>query len=375
MKKLTNDEFIKKSKIVHGEKYDYSKVNYVNDKIKISIICKMHGIFEQRPSCHMKGQNCPKCNFNKLHSLNTKSTSDFINDAIKIHNNLYDYSKSFYKNNKTKINIVCKIHGEFLQLPNNHLNGSRCPKCQGNFIYDKLEFIKKANVIHKNKYNYEFADYRNVKSKIKILCKTHGFFNQFANNHLRGSGCKKCSIINSSKIKSKNQDFIINSFIKTHGNRYDYNNVVYKNIKTKVNILCKKHGMFKQHPYTHIKGSGCPKCKISKGEIKIKNFLDLNKIYHIYQKSFENCRNPKTNCCLKFDFYIPDKNILIEYDGEQHFKCSKVGKHTTTSEELEALQFRDNLKTKYAFENNFKLIRISYLDYNRLEEILTQTLF
>ncbi len=125
-KKLTTKEFIKKAKIYHGNRYNYSKVKYVNSKTKIMIICKKHGEFLQTPSKHLMGQGCFKCGCEKIVSLKSITTKEFIKRAIKIHNNKYDYSKVEYKNAHTKITIICKKHGKFKQSPNSHLRGRGC---------------------------------------------------------------------------------------------------------------------------------------------------------------------------------------------------------------------------------------------------------
>ena len=116
MKKLTTNEFIEKSRKVHGDKYDYSKVNYVNAKTKVCIICPIHGEFWQTPDLHLQGSGCSLCG-GKIQL----SEDEFIRRANLVHNNKYDYSKVNYINYHTKICIICPIHGEFWQEPANHL--------------------------------------------------------------------------------------------------------------------------------------------------------------------------------------------------------------------------------------------------------------
>ena len=128
MSKITTNEIIAKAKLVHGDKYDYSKVDYVKDYIKVCIICPEHGEFWQRPHAHLQGQGCPKCKSKKQ----TCTTDEFIAKAKKIHGDKYDYSKVDYSNAHTKVCIICPNHGEFWQTPNNHLRGHGCPKCKRN---------------------------------------------------------------------------------------------------------------------------------------------------------------------------------------------------------------------------------------------------
>ena len=150
-------------------------------------------------------------------------------------------------------------------------------------------------------------------------------------------------------------ELFINRSKAIHGDIYNYSDVNCVNVTTKVNIICKKHGKFSQLPYSHWRGNGCPKCRISTVELTITRWLEENKINYIPQKSFSGCKNPKTNYPLKYDFFIPSLNTLIEYDGKQHFERSHFGKNFKTQKELEETQFRDKVKTEYSEKNGFNL--------------------
>ena len=128
-RKLTTEEFIERARSVHGVKYDYSKVEYINKRTKVSIICKEHGEFKQFPADHLNGCSCPKCSQIKRNEKQSRTLSDFIKTALKIHGNKYDYSKVEYKNANTKVCIICPEHGEYLQRAADHLLGRGCPKC------------------------------------------------------------------------------------------------------------------------------------------------------------------------------------------------------------------------------------------------------
>jgi very-short-patch-repair endonuclease len=180
--------FISKAIKIHGDRYNYSNVNYINAKTKINIICKEHGIFEQTPSNHLYNYNCQKCAKNyKLDTLK------FIDKAKQIHNDVYDYSKVNYINADTQIIIICKTHGEFTQIPDFHINRKcGCPKCANNVKLDLLEFIDKSNQIHNNVYDYSKVNYINNKTQITIICKIHGEFTQIPFVHLLNHGCPSC---------------------------------------------------------------------------------------------------------------------------------------------------------------------------------------
>jgi hypothetical protein len=185
--KMDNKTFIEKARLIHGNKYDYSLVNYVTNRIKIKIICPIHGEFEQIPRDHLSKKGCIKC------GLNHKSNNDFIKEAIALHKDKYDYSLVDYKTSKTKVKIICKKHGEFEQRPNDHLKGYGCIKCGLNHKSNN-DFIEKATTVHDNKYDYELTKYDNNKTKTTIICPIHGEFEQIPNNHLRGYGCPRCGM-------------------------------------------------------------------------------------------------------------------------------------------------------------------------------------
>jgi len=211
-KKLTTEEFIEKAKAVHSDKYDYSLVEYKNAKTKVKIICPVHGIFEQIPDNHLSNKKCLKCAIIDIKEKQRHTTEEFIEKAKIIHKDFYDYSLVEYKNNRTKVKIICPIHGIFEQNPKHHLNGQGCPECRyiksGN--KKKLtieEFIERSNNIHDNKYDYSLAEYKNIKTKVKIICPVHGVFEQEADSHQRGNGCPKCAS-HISRQETEVQDFI-----------------------------------------------------------------------------------------------------------------------------------------------------------------------
>lgn len=194
---------------------------------------------------------------------------NFIEKALKVHKGLYSYEKIRYINNKTKIEITCKIHGSFWQLPYNHLQSKGCPKCKFNKLatntrLSKSEFINKSIEKHGNKYNYDKVIYKNTRTKVRIICPEHGEFEQLPLNHFR-HGCKECSCIERSNKQAKTNKQFIEKAIEIHGNRYDYTKVNYKNAHSKISIICRTHGFFKQTPNSHLRGRGCRKCKGGKG--------------------------------------------------------------------------------------------------------------
>jgi very-short-patch-repair endonuclease len=191
--------------------------------------------------------------------------------------------------------------------------------------------------------------FHNCKLPITILCPNHGLFHQTPNGHLNGSGCPEC--VRDSQT-SNTEEFIQKS-VKLHGNKYDYSKVDYQGALNKVTINCSIHGDFDQTPNDHLRGCGCSSCFESKGEKHIATILNSNNIQFIRQKSFDECRG-KSNP-LRFDFFLPDLNVLIEYDGQQHFKPVDFygGEEKFTKQ-----QQLDNLKRELCLSNGCNLIEV-----------------
>jgi len=358
--------FIQKSITVHGNKYDYSKINYINVDTKVTIICPIHGEFQQTSYHHLKGYGCIDCGGGGKLTI-----EKFIEKAKKVHGDKYNYSKVVYKNHQTKVMIMCLYHGDFQQTPNKHVSGKQgCPKCiTPNVNLTTKEFIEKAELVHSNKYNYSKVSYVNNKTKVTIICSDHGEFRQAPYHHLNGHGCKQCGFERDSKMKLFTTKEFIKKAKEVHNNKYNYSRVVYKNSESKVTIICPIHGEFQQMSNNHLGGSKCPRCSESKGESKISDWLEKNNIRYEREYHFNKHSSLKTGRSnyLRFDFFLLDRNILIEYDGEQHYRPKVVfgGK-----KEFEKIQQRDQIKNQFATDNNIKLIRIPYTDYNKIEKIL-----
>ncbi len=226
------------------------------------------------------------------------------------------------------------------------------------------EFINKAKLIHGDKYDYSLVEYKNARTNIKIFCWKHGEFEQNPEKHTKkGHGCPLCS----KNIKLNNNEFITKAKL-VHRDKYDYSFIEYTNSESKVTIICPIHGKFNQKATNHLSGNGCPHCKASKGELKVKKFLDDNKLEFIPQKTFDECKNKKL---LPFDFYLPNYNMVIEYQGEQHFKSINCW---GGEEGLIKTQLTDRLKKEYCNLKGIKLLEISYKDKNNIYEILQKHL-
>lgn len=295
----------------------------------------------------------------------------FIRRANLKHNNKFDYSNVEYVNCDTKVTIICPTHGEFEQNPYSHLNTvNGCNKCgvavRGNRLRDTTTtFINKAIELHGDQYSYDKVNYINSATKVLVTCYIHGDFNIRPNDHLRGRGCKECGIVSrTNKVKLGVTEFIKLANHK-HLNKYTYNNTLYINSSTNVLVTCPIHGDFNVKPNNHIcKTSGCPACNESKGERIIRQFLTEHDIEFTPQKRFDNC---KYKYRLPFDFYIPHLNLIIEYDGIQHFKPVE---QWGGDEYLMEIQTKDTIKNKYCLDNNINILRIAYTEIDNIVEIL-----
>ncbi len=316
-KPMTQDEFIQRSNKIHNGKYTYGNVDYVNANTKVNITCPIHGDFSQTPSMHLSGQGCVKCSFDKK----TSNTDDFIPKAQKKHRNVdgtpkYTYDNVNYSNQKTKVNITCPVHGDFSQTPKDHLSGGGCRYCQYDGIRSNTDdFILRAQSTH----------YYNDKNKTP---------------------------------------------------KYTYDNVNYIGSNKKVIITCPIHGDFSQAPKSHLEGQGCPRCNESKGEKEMGRILYEKKIKVVTQKKYVDCVSQKSKnrldkrCYkLEFDFYLPEYNTLVEFDGGYHFSGKMYDNQDYVSSIL-----NDREKNRYTKVNGIKLIRIGLNDMKNIEQELMKGL-
>lgn len=286
------------------------------------------------------------------------SKEELIERFNKIHNNKFDYSLVDYKNLDTKIKIICPVHDIFEQTPRNHLLGNDCFECsKRKKSKTTKEFVEQSKIIHNDFYDYSNTTYKNYLTVVKIICPIHGEFEQLPFEHISGSGCKKCGIDKTRKFTLIGLEKFIERANKIHNNKYDYSKVEYINSTTKVEIICPKHGSFFQKPTDHIHSkAGCPICNESKGEALVAFILQSFNIDFDKQKSFSDLKHKRL---LYYDFYLPELNMCIEYDGEQHFKSILWWGGDNLFKEL---QLRDKLKNEYCKKHNIPLLRLTYKD-------------
>lgn len=284
---MDTKDFISKARVVHGTMYNYDKVDYINNYTKVCVVCPNHGEFWQKPSSHLSHHGCRLC------AGQVASTEEFVAKATKVHRD-YDYSKVVYVSAHAPIIIICRIHGEFLQTPLSHCGGRGCKKCADDATRTPVsEFIKKAVVVHNNKYDYSDMVYTNAQTKVCIICSKHGKFYQNPLTHLYGHGCALCAA-----AVSNTNEFIKKAMV-IHGNKYDYTKTDYVRAASKICVICKTHGEFWQKPNAHLsKKTGCPAC--ANTQQTIIQFIEKARITHTdkYDYSKVTYTSRSTKVCI-----------------------------------------------------------------------------
>lgn len=354
MEKVT----IEKIQKLIGEKY--KMISYDGSRKPVILSCPKHGEFKLRID-HIRqkvGEElCPYCAKEKgCH----EKFLEFAKKANEVHNGKYVYHEEHFTKMSSKTIITCPIHGDFEQLPVNHIYARQgCPKCadghkKGRYKYSKEEIIEICKKVHGDKYIYDDIIFQGMKSKIlNIKCPKHGYFDQIAYDHIRGFGCEKCKF--EKQIMPKEE--FIEKANKIHNRKYTYDKekIVYVNNNVKIPILCPIHGEFWQRPANHLLGIGCPFCQTSKLEKEISAFLEKNEIQFV-QKFHSNWLGR-----LELDFYLPQYNVGIECQGRQHFEEVK---HFDDSDSFQNRLERDKRKAKLCEEQNIKLLYYSNLNIN-----------
>lgn len=309
---LDNTAYIAHAKKIHGERYDYSDLHFVDSKTKVRILCQKHGLFTQDPLRHLSGSGCKACADKiKGEKKRNKAAEEFSQRAIEIHGNKYDYSKTVYSNNSCKVEIFCKKHGPFYIRPNSHLNGSGCKACgierrSAKQATSLEKFINQAREIHQNRYDYSEVVYARTHQPVTIICSNHGSFSQAPSAHIAGRGCPKCGIEKcANSIRSDLKEFISNAQIR-HFKKYDYSHSVYESSNIPLSIVCPHHGMFLQKPSKHLAGHGCPSC--ANRDMNTKKFIQRatevhGTKYDYSQVIYKTARSKINISCPKHGFF------------------------------------------------------------------------
>lgn len=353
-KGLTTQEFIEKATAVHGDRYDYSASSYKNYLTPVSITCREHGEFAQKPNNHLNGAGCPVCANDVVSKKLSMTQDDFISKARERFGDAFSYERVQYVNTRTPVIITCKKHGDFKTTPNAFLSGhTGCSACNGSKLTVD-SFIARAKLVHGDMYDYSQTRIAGYHGIATITCREHGEFEQTPNNHLQGKGCPKCA----GKMVSDTNSFIA-AANEIHGGKYDYSLVEYVSSVGKVKITCEKHGVFEQTPANHLSGNGCPKCtpKVSKPEIELFDFVKS-------LASDSEQSNRSVIAPLELDIVSHEKKIAIEFNGLHYHSDRNNGK-------------RDNYhidKMKKTNEAGYRLIQVWEDDWRDRRKVVEKTL-
>lgn len=309
---------------------------------------------------------------------NKLSQEHVIKQFKEKHKDKFDYSKVDYKSSTEKVIIICKKHGEFLQLPHVHKRGAGCRKCADNLTSSRqlggLEtYIKRLYRVQPKEFvdnidfsEVNFVDQHTIIKNIKCKRSNHTFDANPCQLPL-GHCCLKCS--DTIRIKKYSENFFKNAR-KIHGLKYDYSKSVYIDSRTPLIIICPYHGDFSQRPQGHAtdRGAGnhCPSCKSSKGEELIEMWAKQNNIKHVYQYKIKI-----NNSRYWFDFYFPEFNLMIEFQGRQHYETIPFW-DKGDSNALKTRKQRDKLKKEYCKIHNINFLDIHYSQIDKIDKILTK---
>ena len=361
----TTEQFIEEARAVHGDYYDYSKVNYVDAKTPVIITCPVHGDFPQKPYVHLRGHGCWSC------SKGIMTEAEFIEKARDKFGDRFDYSLVKITGNQTKVKIICPVHGVIEQTPYNHLKyKSGCYKCSCQKGYTTEDFIRKSKERNGERYDYSLTEYNGSLEDVTLICRKHGPFKVNAESHLHhGQGCRICN------LGSRTTEEFIEEARKAHGDYYDYSKSKYVGIEKPIIITCPKHGDFETTPHEHLRGGNCPKCNMSRGEERIELYLKDHNVKYCHCKDIKSLLATGPKKIFNVDFALLDDKddiyMIIEYNGKQHYESIAF---MGGDENFAAQQARDAALRRYCEEKKIRLLEIPYTDFDRIEEILEHEL-
>lgn len=363
MRKLTKEEWVERAILKHGDKFDYSMVNFKGVDTLVKIICKDHGLFEITPYNHTHSKyGCEKCA--GTYKMTTEEMKSFY--ISKGYLPLFET----YSNNTENL-LAMTQDGYFTFSAYAELKAGKTPEIISPHNPYTLKNISTWLKINNKIYTLISDTYIDNTTLLKWNCPLHGEFDLCWNHMQYYIGCQGCADVSQrSKRASKIEDVIEQIRIEHNDNIIVINHDNYEHSHSNITCECRICGCIWNPSANNIKrgNSGCPGCDESKGELAIKEVLINKEISFIRESRFDDCRHKRT---LPFDFYLPDYNCCIEYDGEQHFRPIEW---FGGEEKFVEMEHRDSIKNKYCKENGIKLIRIPYFQFDKAEEIIIRRL-
>lgn len=364
---MTLEKFIEKAIAKHGDKYDYSLVDYKNNKTPITVKCKDCGtIFYPRPDNFLHGTGCPTCGRERAKKSVSDTRETFIEKAIAKHGDKYDYSLVDYVKSTVKVKIKCNKCGAiFEQTPVMHLSGNGCSVC--NPPHKRLtheEFVERLSKTHPNL--EVLSQYNGKDRKITVRCKIHDYTYETTPHRLvQGMNCKYC--YNDRRGNSLRNDIneLRNRINVIYNGKYMLPKLEdeYKNNKSVITVICPIHGEFKSTANKMLRGHSCPYCDESHNERMLAQLLDKNNIEYIREHTFPWLGRQT------LDFYLPKHNVAIEIQGEFHFENIRLNNKVVNH--IKQLN-RDVKKFNLCKENGIRVIYLiptHLMKYSDINEI------
>jgi very-short-patch-repair endonuclease/Zn finger protein HypA/HybF involved in hydrogenase expression len=382
-RRQTQEKFLKKARAKYGDTYDYSLVEYQGREIPIKIICKTHGVFPISPRTFLQGRSkrpshgCPKCDGIRINKKITQE--NFLNAVREKHGDKWDVSNVQYVNKKQILGLSCPdCKDNFETTTEKLMDGFGCPRCEGR-IKDLRYFVEEAKKVHGDEYDYSECYLSHNKSGAIVLnnirCKHHGLYSTRANVHIQQKcKCPKCYPPKDKIPLEERRDAYIRRAIKIHGEgRFDYSQVDYHRKRDKVKIRCIIHDYwFYQSLEEHTKKKsmgGCPLCSETTGEREVRLFLEKKKLEYTAQMEIENIRPDILKLqYMRVDFYVKKYRLIIEYNGEQHYK--NCGWYKNSKRNLEMQQLRDEVLREYCQKFDFNLLEIKYSEFDNIGKLI-----
>ena len=378
--RLTHKErFLKKARAMYPD-YDFSRVEYKDRETHIVVVCPLHGEFKIRPRTLLigeKGQKphgCWKCN-NLVPPYEKELTLDtFKNRMHELYGDKYTFVWSDFNNKQSMIRFICKEHGEQRRSVTGLSDGKGCAYCNGKFY--PPDWIKNARAVHGEKCEYdESLPPQRVSDIIRYKCPVHGWQETRYDCHvLQGCGCALCAGVQNKLPTEYRKQRWIERCRKKFNDRFDYSQFEYVDNDTKGTIICREHHCsFITDPWTHLRGSGaCPLCSSSKGEALIRTWLENNNVKFDTQYKLPNENMFCKRQYLLADFYLPDLNLIIEMNGEQHYQ--PVEHFNTKDWTFEDQQIRDDTLRAYCKTHKISLLEIKYDKIDKIPQILAKAI-
>ncbi len=381
---VTFQEFVERARKVHGNNCEYFEDEFVKMSVNTKMWCNIHKLyFWQRPDSHANGKGtigCPECVKIKAQSGNQrklqKNKETFFKEAPIIHQDKYEYFEENYKDRATHMQIWCKKCQKFFpQSPECHLRGQGCPSCgstrsnQLRFDLAKKNFFAKMFTMHEKDYIFDKFEYKGANIDGKLWCVScNKYIWMSPSSLLSGQNCYDCSLKRVAKEKRNRYGKVFKpKYYQKYPNGYDLSQFIYLGSDVKGIAICEKHGEFLITPSDLLRGYNCPDCSKSKGEIQLKIILHSLGIKFIEQAPLNRTKGYN----YRFDFYLPDYDLYIEYQGIQHYEPVKFfgGWKGFFSQYM-----KDQYKRDWCERNKHNLLEIKYTNFDKMKSIIKRKL-